>query len=950
MSETEYDRQPGYTGAISPEAGSSEIDKAHERMNEALNDLSAIERHVIEFENPSDVKTAVDETVGKFIDDCKNEGCVIAGDVGVTQVDRSDIHKSTVVALNNMPSEYLGGSLRVAELAGRDVEGITRKIDEVANSKYENGDEDEEQPAIEWREEDWGDWTGEAPEKDLADENKTPEISDEQRIKEEIGREFNSILNNIEADNPDDRQKIQNFRMLASSKEAVALDLFKSGYSEMSVIRSKDILFRGLDRIENEAQDPEQSKSLLLGLLECDGISLDQSYSNLIDEIIEEPARSTELVSRIKMAWQKSSEGVVPDKVRSEMLLSCFNRYGRINWQREESYDAYHHRKIDKLGEVFNMVDQDVIEACKLTGGDRDLYGVKGVIDSIVSQDVLPSPEELGLNAKRFLESFNESPQEVQKILSKGMVHRVSNANDLTIFSRSIEGVSQYVDDLKKIYKTHYQLEDVILTALSQSIDVQKTALYNDSEYIMSDDPIYSLRCATELYDIEPRFKNEIYQKIISMTGISAKQAMERLQDPAIIEVLDDESIRPELDMALPKITFMDKEVGSAIDAWREIDSSLPGLLEVIVSNEPNEENLKSAYYEYVRTFMSRKDKNGIPYDSADAIETFVRLESARLSEEGRANLEWFRSGDIPLSLLHTVIDTRDMLGEQASSLTPDEVYEKYRNDPELIEQLSHKSIREYLVGKLKINNARRLYDESKIEQAIELANNEAERRKDSFRLLVNIGPDALVKAAQDKNALASILDTDAKTEALQTRGTAYTLHRSVVELMAGVRSHGEEQHPIYGSVGFVDRGIPTGAEGYGGIMLTFRTDGLADRMSYTPQDSFHGAYRLTQEDAMALRILKSGAGLDHLTTSDYIEAQVRGGLSLEDVDKIYVNDTVTYEKLSVELPPELAAKLSLRETRYDKSEEMRVFREHTAGYQDNSSEIEEEVFADVPR
>lgn len=926
MPEAKYSSEN--SGLMHPEtyASSESLEDVLGRLEEARKSLQQIER-ATGSENPAQLEEAVDQTVADLIKDCKEGGCIIAGNVGVLEVSKDDIQYKTASALGSMPASYLDTVLRDADRAGFNLKEITDEIDTATKvERLKVNPEDSQLDTAD--EDDWDKyWPMETPAE--ASSNDKYEMTDSERKQRDIKKILYDLGDNTR--NPDDYKHLEDFRMRVWGSEDLALDLLNSGHSRLSIIRSANTVFGGLDRIEGEAQNPEQSKQLLLGLLECDGITLDQQDSTLLDEIIEEPVRSAEMIDKIRHAWQKSSESSVDAGVKSRMLLGAFNRYGRVNWQNlDKSYDDYHQEKIDKLGDVFNMVDQDVMDACRLTGGDRDGYGITGVIESVVREEVLFDSEELGFSAKQFIEAYNNSPQEMKKILSEGSANRIGKASDLTIFRRSVEGVSQYIDKLKDIYGSDYQLDDVIMTALNGSIDLQKQALYNDNEYIMSDDPICSLRCATELYDVEPRFDKEIYRKVMSMPGMGAQAAIERLQDPEIIRSLDDEDIKSELKLALPMIAWRGADTGNALDAWRKVDSKLPGLLKVIIASEPTNDDLREPYYDAIRRFMSRQDKNGTPYDSPNTIATFVRDSmSSGLTEKGKTEIDWFTSGDVPVSLLRTVTKARDLLGRDASQISPDEVYQEYRNNPELVEKISHQSLREYIGGDSQLNNrqARKLYQPQNVESAIVTAEAEAEARKGSLRILLNISPESLMQSAIQGGEIKSILDTDTEIEAASTRGAKYILHRSEIEAMAGIRSFGEDKHPIYGSLGFVDRGVPTGAEGYGDVMITFdpSVGDMASRTTFTPEDSFHGTDRLTLKDASTLRVLKNGANLDHTRTSDYIEAQVRGGLKTEDIDMIYVKDTVTYERLRRYLPPELTGKVSLRIEDYDNSREVEL-------------------------
>lgn len=151
------------------------------------------------------------------------------------------------------------------------------------------------------------------------------------------------------------------------------------------------------------------------------------------------------------------------------------------------------------------------------------------------------------------------------------------------------------------------------------------------------------------------------------------------------------------------------------------------------------------------------------------------------------------------------------------------------------------------------------------------------------------------------------------------SRGANYIFHRSDIESMIGVRSHYNEENPIYGSCGFVDRGDVSGARGYGDIVLSFRPDehGLSDRATYTTEDSFHSIDRITQNDAAALRVVKSGAGKGFVRLKDYVEVQITGGVNIHQVAEIFVPEGIAAQVKKM-LTPALLEKVTTTAARMD--------------------------------
>ena len=179
--------------------------------------------------------------------------------------------------------------------------------------------------------------------------------------------------------------------------------------------------------------------------------------------------------------------------------------------------------------------------------------------------------------------------------------------------------------------------------------------------------------------------------------------------------------------------------------------------------------------------------------------------------------------------------------------------------------------------------------------------------------MTINISSEALAGVIDSGGTINSFFDRNIDLDR-SDRGD-YDLVRSGVEVSLGLRSMDDETpHPIYGSCMFVDQEVPVGAVGYGDILLTFKeTPELTSRTTYTPEDSFHGAQRLTTEDAKVLRLAKDAKDIGHSRTRDYVEAQIQGGVSLSDVDAIYVNSQEQKQFIAAKLPPEYVDRIMLR-------------------------------------
>lgn len=295
----------------------------------------------------------------------------------------------------------------------------------------------------------------------------------------------------------------------------------------------------------------------------------------------------------------------------------------------------------------------------------------------------------------------------------------------------------------------------------------------------------------------------------------------------------------------------------------------------------------RAMFYQIAEKFLPALDKDGSPYDSPEMIRDAI--------EEGRTDdLKWFVDAErrLPIAAFSSVAIFRDEALHHGVTDSPESVYEYMHSNPEHIRKLSGIYLR-HAVEEL------RREGDPPAEYIIERAHSLADELGETVRLCINMHPEALRAITDGDQQIKSVWDlggerlfTSHVGSVTIQKNPAYNYRRSGVEIALGIRSLGEnEAHATYGSLAFFTGGVPEGAIGYGDIMLSFRVDeDLNSRSSYTPEDSFHGARRLTREDAMALRLIKNAYGIGTIKTSDYIEAQVVGGVNISNVEFIYVS------------------------------------------------------------
>lgn len=338
--------------------------------------------------------------------------------------------------------------------------------------------------------------------------------------------------------------------------------------------------------------------------------------------------------------------------------------------------------------------------------------------------------------------------------------------------------------------------------------------------------------------------------------------------------------------------------------------------------NEEYRGRIDSHFNKIYSEYINRTDKDGNRFDSAATIYSAVC--DSYLNREGGHSpelLEWFESSNrLPMIAYQSVSRMREMSLERGVDDNPDAVHEFIYSNPEMVRESSNVSREAYLRKLAAVNYNpvtlpgapvdARPSDEALYSELSARAERDAERRSADFRTFINLSEEALRSVAGGGMQLKSMLDSDTGT----VRGGHYIPRRSGVEIALGIRSiDSDDSHPIYGSAGFIDRGYPDGAWGYGEVMLVFNDEEMNSRSTFTSEDSFHGVGRLTREDAMKIRAAKDICGLGHTMTSDYVEAQVKGSVDIAKVEVICVEDSDKANSLKQFLPDELHDKITVR-------------------------------------
>ena len=185
-------------------------------------------------------------------------------------------------------------------------------------------------------------------------------------------------------------------------------------------------------------------------------------------------------------------------------------------------------------------------------------------------------------------------------------------------------------------------------------------------------------------------------------------------------------------------------------------------------------------------------------------------------------------------------------------------------------------------------------------EEKTNLLEHETERIKDSFQVSINITWDNLLAVLDNERVISHWENEQVRKERDEdspvylSSGRNYSERRDRVERYLANRAKGgrNDPHPIYGAA-FANNGrdeIYGGAGGgYGETFIVLKKDRIKDRTSFCYDDSFNGySHWLLDWDggisAKAIHNLSSNQ-----SRHGYVEAQILGGVSIEDIDSVNI-------------------------------------------------------------
>ena len=643
----------------------------------------------------------------------------------------------------------------------------------------------------------------------------------------------------------------------------------------------------------------EQSKQLMAAFSRNTELELDGRGTDIMRLISERPDDYVKLVEGINQRYEGVIESGYPASVMSQKVDFMFGPYAMNNIPKGLSLGEWYNQQMNEQFDAMELIGDASFELAQLSEMSQtpqDRYR-DWVVEALrngesIDKEVLRSNLE---DARDVLAEFARDDEALYRAVARVDVLNEGDARK----------VAPYLEMARTIAPDLRTIQDDLHIPLDQSIPMafafQRSADFAREQGRFGQDFTVALEnYKTVTGANEALSKAELHNLFLAYSSYSMDsfKARDVLLAPEITKASENPNLARQINYAMGSLVYAaDKyDFNKDIAVITAIGNASPSYLsEMVLSEAKLTQEDRAVFHEHAEAVLTRRDKDGNLYDPPEMLALAVEQHAS--AEE----LNWFTSSELPVAAYRSVVEYRLEAAGAGVEDTPRAIYEWIHRDPEKAAELSGKYLREYVD---RLGPVEGFSVEEQIEKARELS----DRMKDDFRVFVNISPDSLQLVDEAGGALKSTLDAlgDKKDYASQ-----YLLRRSGIEVALGVRSlDGGNDHPVYGSAGYVGDGVPLGAIGYGEVMLAYAFDDEMDeKTSFTPEDSFHGPQRLTSEDARLLRILKSARGHAFSTTKDYVEAQVMNGLQLDKVSEVYVSSADVIDTL----PDLLKAKARVR-------------------------------------
>ncbi|MDB5182309.1 MAG: hypothetical protein JWO47_93 [Candidatus Saccharibacteria bacterium] len=732
--------------------------------------------------------------------------------------------------------------------------------------------------------------------------------------------------------------------LLLDDFKAVAQSLEEAGVTKVNVLT----FIGNSERLQliSDVQKQEDSEAFELvkilaqtdlfyqreGVYEYDGKNL---RDIAISEIGEKPKKYSEYIHLIKPLLEKTKAAGFPIEQITDLLLDRLNPSVISNYNREPgeefSPELAALEMAEKIGDSLNslaqldgkiasrLIDDLIHGSGRFEETENRVLSIKQLGESM--QELNDADPELAtwvcdmvkisgffstvpslqsyIETANYLRSFPELKEKVffedkgsallfninlEGPISKAY-HSMSKSNEM----KGLDGVREYLSKLEILKPTatsgNLSLEQIVELA-SWLNEVEATNLIN----IVTSDVYASIR--SEEHGLPERVPNSIF----------SADSMENLMLSKLVKLGGLKETEKLFDTWK---TFENRgwfDFSSLADELVEFREAFPdGYSE---EREANEQILFKA----LQRASKMTDKDGFPYESTDSVANVIRYNIKPLkTEDATVLLDWFEGSNMPYSALPTILSARQNAVAEGTADSPEAIF-KWVNSPENRETVSRKVLNDYMTLRLGMTS-------EEIDQAV----TETHDIQNNFRVIINAGYDVLAKIATQGGDIKSLFDAgvfEGGSKKLHVGNKNYLLHRSGVEIAMGLRSldHASD-HPVYGTGIFLgNESTKRGARGYGEAVIILDPSKLPqDRITFTPEDSFHGATLLTSEDAMILRHAKDNKGRGGEATSDYIEAQISGGVDLSMVQEIVVFSQEEASKVKETMPESLHSLIVIR-------------------------------------
>jgi len=695
-------------------------------------------------------------------------------------------------------------------------------------------------------------------------------------------------------------------------------DLVSRGGDPMvlrQLLRSK----QGLEHYTSLAAS-ETQKNLIARLASVKGLSLDSyvasGMSNAAAMILEHPELFEQAIPKMQERLGAAMESGYPAENITKTIEDFFGPYTMNGMQQGEhapSMAEQYAAIIDTELRAIKIIGGSAEELRKLMGAGRDSYDhvMLGVADRLhrgEEVDAASTRADLEATTKNLKDLQAEHPDILEAL-------RLTAAG----FSGDIQEIEKYASFAKRIAPD--------FDFLRETMGVERKDVFNGigSSTTWVDSATGEFR--EELFTAIEQAKRQVGQH----PGLAPNRVLSSfLSYPHNAEslrifgnFLDSEELAehvkdPRTAASINRALFTIAMHGGAFDFAKamtilnKIDEDDPEILSEIIRADVNSAKHGVIFHDIAPDVLSRRDRDGNLYDGPRTLSRVI--DRYANDKDDNQDIRWFAGSELPIAAMDTVMQFREKAKDNGIADDPKLIYEWAFKNAEHVSEMSRENLSAYVLrmGVLTLDSGEQVKVDEEIAQDLIKAAREALPDFDQgFRLLINMSPETIQQIDNGDGVIRSSFESDGNKKQY---GRHYTESRSGVEVALGIRlldaTNSEQPHPVYGSAVFVGSGTPEGAVGYGEVALSFKPDkSIIDATSFTPEDSFHGANRLTAEDAKIARLLKTAFGRGSMLTADYVEAQISTTVTLDMVDRVYVAS----EEMRNALPAALREKAVVR-------------------------------------